>query len=474
MPSRPRSHPSLLARRLALIGALFAGLVGMSGAMADVRAANGDVVVLTADGTVDNVMAGYLADGVSNAAAAGAPAVVVRLNTPGGSLDATQRITSAFLEAHVPVIVWVTPSGGRAASAGTFITMAANLAYMAPGTNIGAASPVDSNGQDIPGTLGEKVKNDAIANMTAIAEARGRPVPWAVSTVSEAKSYSASEAVAAGAVDGIAATLDEVLSQANGKEVTVAGTTTTLALEGVGVDEQDMNPFQGLLHLLSDPNIAFLLFTIGTLGLIIELLHPNFVTGILGALAIILAFIGFGSLPLNLAGLMLIVLGIVLFVLEATVTSHGLLAIGGIVCFVLGASALYTNTGDPTEPIRHGRAAGDPRDHRADRIPDGPDLARRHPDATHGAPEGRRRRPGAAGHGGRRPVAPRAVRYRVPGRRVVERQDGRYAAAAARDAGPTGRLRRSHGHRGADRPAGGPGRGPRPPTRPTRRACPSS
>ena len=351
MPSRPRSHASLLARRLALIGALFAGLVGMSGAMADVRAAGGDVVVLTADGTVDNVMAGYLADGVSNAAAAGAPAVVVRLNTPGGSLDATQKITSAFLEAHVPVIVWVTPSGGRAASAGTFITMAANLAYMAPGTNIGAASPVDSNGQDIPGTLGEKVKNDAIANMTAIAEARGRPVPWAVSTVSEAKSYSASEAVAAGAVDGIAATLDEVLSQANGKEVTVAGTTTTLALEGVGVDEQDMNPFQGLLHLLSDPNIAFLLFTIGTLGLIIELLHPNFVTGILGALAIILAFIGFGSLPLNLAGLMLIVLGIVLFVLEATVTSHGLLAIGGIVCFVLGASALYTNTGDPTEPL---------------------------------------------------------------------------------------------------------------------------
>ena len=124
------------------------------------------------------------------------------------------------------MIVWITPSGGRAASAGTFITMAANLAYMAPGTNIGAASPVDSNGEDIPGTLGEKVKNDAIANMTAIAEARGRPVDWAVSTVSEAKSYTASEAVAAGAVDGIAATIDEVLAQANGQEVTVAGTTT--------------------------------------------------------------------------------------------------------------------------------------------------------------------------------------------------------------------------------------------------------
>ncbi|HEY4190418.1 MAG TPA: NfeD family protein [Candidatus Limnocylindrales bacterium] len=351
MPRRSRSYASRPPRRLILIGALAALLAGLGGMAGLVRGAGNDVVVLTATGTVDNVMAGYLADGVQNAAAAGAPAVVVQLNTPGGSLDSTQRITSAFLEGHVPVIVWITPSGGRAASAGTFITMAANLAYMSPGTNIGAASPVDSNGQDIPGTLGEKVKNDAIANMTAIAEARGRPVPWAVSTVSDAKSYSANEAVAAGAVDGIATTINDVLQQANGKEVTVAGAPVTLALEGVGIDQQDMNPFQGLLHVLSDPNIAFLLFTIGTIGVIIELLHPNFVTGILGALAIILAFIGFGSLPLNLAGLLLIVLGIILLVLEFSVTSHGLLAIGGIICFVLGASALYTNTGDPTEPI---------------------------------------------------------------------------------------------------------------------------
>ncbi len=334
-----------LARSLVLLGVLVAGLAGVA------RAADGDVVVLTATGVVDNVMAGYLTEGIAQAASSGAPAVVVELNTPGGSLDATQRITSALLEADVPTIVWITPSGGRAASAGTFITMAANLAYMAPGTNIGAASPVGSNGEDIPGTLGEKVKNDAIANITSIAEARGRPVEWAVSTVDEAKSYTASQAVAAGAVDGIAATIDEVLAQANGEEVTVGGVTQTLDLEGVGVEAAGMNPLQGLLHLLSDPNIAFVLFTIGLYGLIFELQNPNFVTGILGALAIILAFIGFGSLPLNLAGLMLIVLGVVLFVLEATVTSHGLLAIGGIICFALGASALYTAPGDPSEPI---------------------------------------------------------------------------------------------------------------------------
>ena len=345
MNVRSRSVVRRIARTLVLLGVVATGTAGV------VRAADGDVVLLTATGVVDNVMANYLDDGIRQAAASGAPAVIVKLNTPGGSLDATQKITSALLEAPIPAIVWIAPSGGRAASAGTFITMAANLAYMAPGTNIGAASPVGSNGEDIPGTLGEKVKNDAIKNMTAIAEARGRPAEWAVSTVEDAASYTASEAVAAGAVDGIAATVDDVLAQANGQEVTVGGVTSTLDLTGVGVEEADLNPLQGLLHLLSDPNIAFVLFTIGVYGLIFELQNPNFVTGILGAIAIILAFIGFGSLPLNLAGLLLIVLGVVLFVLEATVTSHGLLAIGGIICFALGASALYENTGDPTEPI---------------------------------------------------------------------------------------------------------------------------
>ncbi len=335
-----------LARILVVLGVLLIALAGFA------RGAQPEVVVLTATGVVDNVLAGYLDEGVTQAAAGGAEAVVVKLNTPGGSLDSTQRITSTFLEADVPVIVWVAPSGGRAASAGTFITLAAHLAYMAPGTNIGAASPVSGDGTDIEGTLGDKVLNDAIANITAIAEARGRPVDWAVSTVAEAKSYPASEAVAAGAVDGIAETIEEVLAKADGQEVVVAGTPQVLELTDAVTTDTAMNPLQAFLHLLSDPNIAFVLFTIGLYGLIFELQNPNFVTGILGALALILAFIGFGSLPLNLAGLLLIGLGVVLFILETQVVSHGLLAIGGIICFALGASALYTQPGgDPTLPL---------------------------------------------------------------------------------------------------------------------------
>ncbi|OGO55684.1 MAG: hypothetical protein A2V85_11585 [Chloroflexi bacterium RBG_16_72_14] len=326
-------------------------LLGLFVLAAAGRAAGPEVVVLPTSGVVDNVMAGYLGDGIAQAADEGAAAVVIELNTPGGSLDATQRITSALLEAPIPTIVYVAPAGGRAASAGTFITLAANLAFMAPGTNIGAASPVGGGGEDIEGTLGKKVLNDAIKNITAIAEARGRPVDWAVSTVEEAASYAASEAVAAGAVDGIALSIDDVIAAAHGRVVDVRGREVTLDLAGATAREVAMNPLQGFLHLLSDPNIAFVLFTIGVYGLIFELQNPNFVTGILGALALILAFIGFGSLPLNLAGLLLLALGVVLFVLETQVTSHGLLTIGGIVCFALGASALYTLPGDPTGPI---------------------------------------------------------------------------------------------------------------------------
>jgi membrane-bound serine protease (ClpP class) len=308
------------------------------------------VSLMPTTGIVDNVMAEYVAGGVSRAAQDGAAAVVIELNTPGGALDATSRITSTLLEAPLPTIVWVAPAGSRAASAGTFITLSAHVALMAEGTNIGAATPISSSGEDIPGSLGQKVRNDAVANITAIAQARGRNVDWAVSTVTEAKSSPAAEAVALGAVDGIANTIDDVLHAASGRTVRVRGQEVTLTLAGAEVRDLAMNPLQAFLHLLSDPNVAFILFTLGFYGLLFELQNPNFVTGILGALAIILAFIGFGSLPLNVGGLLLIGLGIVLFILEATVTSHGLLTVGGLVAFALGASALYTTPGDPTAP----------------------------------------------------------------------------------------------------------------------------
>jgi len=315
------------------------------------RAADpGTVVVLPTTGIVDQVMSGYLRDGIASAAAAGAAAVVIELDTPGGALDATHEIVQTLLGAPLPVIVWVAPAGARAASAGTFITLAGHLAAMAPGTNIGAASPVGSQGQDIGGTLGDKVMNDAVASITAIANERGRPVDWAVGTVRDAASYTVDQALAAGAIDFKAGTLDDLLRQADGRTVTVAGQPWVLQTAGAATTESDMNPLQGFLHLLADPNIAFILFTLGFLGLLLELHSPNLVTGILGAFAIILAFIGFGSLPLNIGGLLLIILAIVLFVLEVTVTSHGLLAVGGLIAFVLGASALYTQTGPPTEP----------------------------------------------------------------------------------------------------------------------------
>jgi membrane-bound serine protease (ClpP class) len=359
-------RPPIRHLRLAAVGQLIVALgIAWAVATALVRPAAGadpsptpvpagdptaPLYVVSATGVVDNVMAGYIEEAVARAAGDDSPGLIVQLNTPGGALDATQRIVTALLEAPLPTIVWVAPSGGRAASAGTFITMAGHLAYMAPGTNIGAASPVGSGGEDIEGTLGKKVMNDAIKNMTAIAEARGRPVEWAVSTVRDAASYSASEAVAAGAVDAIAVSLDDVRRQADGQVVMIASEPVTVDIGDAPLVDLPMNPFQSIIHLLSDPNVAFILLTLGFYGLLFELQSPNFVTGILGAIALILAFIGFGSLPLNVAGLLLIGLAVVLFVLEFTVTSHGLLAIGGIICFVLGAFTLYTAPGTPTAP----------------------------------------------------------------------------------------------------------------------------
>jgi membrane-bound serine protease (ClpP class) len=328
-------------------------LLGVLGILAGgpARAAGGTVVVLPATGVVDNVLAGYLQEGIAAAARRDAVAVVIRLNTPGGSLDATQKIVSSILEAPLPTIVWVAPSGARAASAGTFITLAGHVAVMASGTNIGAASPISGSGEDIEGTLGQKVLNDAIANIRSIAEARGRNVDWAEETVRDARSSAASEAVTVGAVDGLADSIEAVIAFADGRTVSIGGVERILDLAGATPEELAMNPFQEFLHLLSDPNISFILFTIGFYGLLFELQNPNFVTGILGALAIILAFIGFGSLPLNIGGLLLILLAVVLFGLELTVTSHGLLGAGGLIIFALGASALFTQPGDPFQPL---------------------------------------------------------------------------------------------------------------------------
>jgi membrane-bound serine protease (ClpP class) len=316
-----------------------------------VQAAGPEVVVLPTTGIVDGSMAKYLADNISVAEQRGAAAVVVKLNTPGGDLTSTNEIVGTFLEARVPIIVWVAPAGGFAASAGTFITLASNIALMAPGTSIGAASPISSEGTDIGGTLGKKVLNDAIAKITSIAQARGRNVGWAVSAVQDAKSSPVEEAVSLGVVNGEVSTIDEVIGFANGKTVKTAAGEVTLDLNGATLTEQTMNPLLSFLRLLSDPTIVALLFSTGSIGLLAELYSPNFVTGILGTLMILLALIGLGTLPLNVGGLLLILFGLVLFGLELTVTSHGLLGLGGVVCLALGLSALFTGPADPFEPF---------------------------------------------------------------------------------------------------------------------------
>jgi membrane-bound serine protease (ClpP class) len=295
-------------------------------------------------------MAGYLEDGIAKAQRDGASAVVITLDTPGGDLSQTRRIVQSILGAPLPVIVWVSPQGAHAASAGTFITLAGHVALMAPGTNIGAASPVTGSGEDIPETMERKVIEDTTALMRSITDARGRNAEWAESTITDAEAATAAEALALGVIDGIASTMDEALEISDGRMVSVAGEDVAVETAGAETYELAMNPLQSFLHLLSDPNIAFILITIGFYGLLYEVISPNFVTGILGAIAIILAFIGFGSLPLNVAGLLLIALGVVMFVLEFHVVSHGLLTVAGVVCFALGASALYTEPGTPTAP----------------------------------------------------------------------------------------------------------------------------
>jgi membrane-bound serine protease (ClpP class) len=309
------------------------------------------VYVMTTTGIVDHVMAAYLHDGFARAASEGFAAVVVELDTPGGELGATDAIVQSILDAPLPVITWVAPVGARAASAGTFITIAGHVALMAPGTRIGAAAAISGTGEDLPATLAEKVREDSLAMLRAIKELRpARNTDWAYTTVIDAKSYAGAEALAAGGIDGIAGTIDEVLAFANGRSVIVKGQPVTLALSDAVTTSLPMNVQQNFLRFLADPNIAFILFTVGFYGLLFELQNPNFVTGIVGAIAIVLAVIGFGGLPVNIGGLVLIGIGIVLFVLEPTVTSHGLLAIGGLVCFALGAAALYTEPSLPGAP----------------------------------------------------------------------------------------------------------------------------
>jgi len=301
----------------------------------------GPIVVATYEGVINPVAAEYLHDALSEAHASGARGLVIKLDTPGG-LDTSMRlIIKDITSAPFPVIVFVSPSGGRAASAGVFITLAAHIAAMTPGTNIGAAHPVMMGGGEMDKTMKEKVENDSVAYIKSIAEQRGRNVAWAEDAVRKSASVTEREALKLHIVDLVVDDVPMLLKQLDGRIVALPSGSTLLRTSDAVVREFPMGVRLELLKALSDPNIAYLFMTIGTIGIMAELYSPGAILpGIVGAISLILAFYSLQSLPVNYAGALLVVLGIVFFILEATVTSYGLLAIGGVTSMVLGSLML--------------------------------------------------------------------------------------------------------------------------------------
>ncbi len=352
----PRVGRGRAVRRAVAAVALLLGAAALAAAPA--AAAGDHVARVRLTGIIDQVNASFIGEAITTAAEGNAAAVMLEIDTPGGELRAMDTIVSAILNSPIPVITYVAPDGARAGSAGTFIVLAGDVAAMAPSTNIGAASVVGSGGAELPETIAAKATNDAVAKIRALAETHGRNADWAESAVRDAASINASEALALEppVIDLIAADAVQLLdaidtgTRADGAPFTFDGEPLP-ELGSLPVRDLHMNFGQQLLHLLSDPNIVFILFTVGFYGLLAEVWHPNFFSGIAGAIAILLAFIGSNSLPLNVGGLLLILLGIGLFVLELNVASYGLLTAGGIVCFVLGAFALYTRV-EPTDSVQ--------------------------------------------------------------------------------------------------------------------------
>ena len=339
-----------LRRPLGSLGVLLILLGALAAACGGATKPRDLVHVLTWKGIVNPVMERYVDRGIDTAERSEARAVVLRLDTPGG-LDSAMRDVIQRIEAsRVPVIVYVSPAGGRAASAGTFITMAGHVAAMAPNTSIGAATPIDASGGDIEGALGRKVTNDAVAYIRGIAELRGRNADWAEKAVREAAAVNENEAVSLDVVDFVATGLDDLLRQADGREAEVAIETgglraVTLRTAGADTTENGTNIFEELLYRIADPDVAFLLLTLGGLALISEIFHPTFFAGILGVISLILAYFALGSLPTNWAGVALIFFGFVLLFAEVFVTGFGVIGIGGVISLILGGLIL-TGSGE--------------------------------------------------------------------------------------------------------------------------------
>jgi len=305
----------------------------------------GAVHVLTADGTVNPVMDRYIDRGIGNAEDRNAATVVLRLDTPGGLSSSMDRIIQRIINSDVPVITYVWPQGGQAASAGTFIAYASHLAAMAPGTVIGSATPIDASGSDIEGDLGNKVKENAAAKIREYAELRGRNAEWGESAVLQGKSAAATEAVELNVVDFLADDLNDLLAAADGLPVVLAsGQQATVETAGAPIVFNDTNFIEDLLNVIADPNLAFLLLSLGSLALFIELAHPGAIfPGVFGVISLLLGFFALSVIPFDWAGVALILFAFMLFALEVYVPSHGILGIGGAVSLVLGGLLLTSD-----------------------------------------------------------------------------------------------------------------------------------
>ncbi len=357
MPNLPKNNVLKAVRVLIAVLVILAGLWGMSSsydrqAIAQTTEATGsDVVLIRLDGAIDAVSAKFIVRGLDIAIEQEAELVVLMLDTPGGLLDATRGIVETILLSDVPFAVYVAPEGAQAASAGTFVGAAADILVMAPATNIGAASVVSGDGSDLPETLSKKTSQDAAAFIRSIAERRDRNISALEDTVLLATAYSATEAVDLGIADLMAVDYASLLQQLDGYVVEPGDATTTLDLADVTTTTVDFSLLEQLLAFISNPNIAFLLVSLGGLGVIVELWHPGlWVPGTLGVLFLVLGWAGIGQMPFSWAGVALIALALLLFYMESTAVGIGYFGIAGTISLILGGVFLVGFFQNPAIP----------------------------------------------------------------------------------------------------------------------------
>jgi len=300
------------------------------------------VYLLDVDGTINPALADYLIKGIEKATEQKAAAVVIRLDTPGGGVPVTKTIIKAIINADVPVVVYVAPSGSSASSAGALITLAADIAAMAPGTNIGAAHPVAIGGQDVPDTMSEKVVNDLTAYLRSIVRERGRNAAWAEKTIRESVSATAEEALQLKAINVVADSVPQLLEKINGMKVEKKGKTITLKTKDAKVERIMTGLRFRILDVIAHPNVAYLLLMGALLGLMIEFYSPGLIfPGVIGGICLLLAGFALHVLPVNYVGILLIILSIVFFILEVKVVSFGMLAVAGVISLTLGSIMLF-------------------------------------------------------------------------------------------------------------------------------------